>query len=473
MTLATSIARNTLLQTVGKVLSVALGWATVVIMTRSLGAAAFGEYTIMTAFLQFFGVAADFGFVLVTSQLLAERPGEERKVFANLFTFRLVTAAVILAFAPLIIWFFPYSTTVALGVCILSVSFLMSAIIQTFTGLFQKELAMGSVVLGELLSRVVLIAAVGAAAWSGGGVLAIAVGVVLGAFVNTAVLSWRAQRIVPIALEFDPVLWRAIWHRAWPLTVTIVLNLLYLKTDTLILSLTRPLAEVGVYGAMYRVFEVLITFPTMFAGLLLPVLVAARQRGDVATFQSLVARGSEAIIFAAVPMVVGVALAARPIVALFGADFAVEGPRLLVLLVIANAFVFIGTYFAHLVVAVDQQRRMIIPFAITAIVGLAGYLAFIPPYGAVAAAIMTIVAEFTIAVLAYFVARRVVQAKLPVFKPLAIALLSSIPMAAWLVVSVNALHISIVIGVAGVLYIGTLLLTGNLPRELFTTSRLT
>src|SRR3990167_8907822 len=147
-----SIARNTIVQTIGKIISIAAGWATLVILTNYLGAAGFGSYTIMSAYFQFFGVAADLGFVLVSAQLLAEKPQEKDKVFANLLPFRLTTA-LILFLAPLVIWLFPYSLLIKQGVVILTFSFFIIALLQVFTGLFQKELAMGRALLGEFAGR--------------------------------------------------------------------------------------------------------------------------------------------------------------------------------------------------------------------------------------------------------------------------------------------------------------------------------
>lgn len=464
MNTAGAIARNTIVQTVGKFVSIALGWAIVLMMTRSLGAAGFGAYTIMTAYLQFFGVAADFGFVLVSSQLLAERPQEEEKIFANLLTFRLVTAAVIIALAPLTIWFFPYTQEVKEGVVVLSFSFFLAALMQVFTGFFQKELKMGRVLGGEIVSRLVLLAFIAYAVSTNAGLTFMLVGVVVGAFANFCILFFSAGRQIRIRFAVDREFWILMWQRSWPLIATIVLNLIYLKADTVILSLTRPEAEVGVYGAMYRVFEVLVTFPTMFAGLLLPILVAARARGEMDQFLLTARRGLDALIYTAVPMVVGVYLVASGIVPLFGADFVEDGPALLRLLVVANAAVFIGTYFAHLVVAVDQQRRMIVPFAITAAVGLVGYLIFIPQYGAYGAAIMTIVAETVIAVFAYIVARRVTEQSFSMTKPFLLALAASVPMAA--ILFVLSTHVILGMLLGGTAYVLSLYLLGGFPREL-------
>lgn len=466
MSLSGSIARNTIVQTIGKIVSVALGWVIVVMMTRSLGAEGFGAYTIMTAYLQFFGVAVDFGFVLVSSQLLAERPDDQPRIFANLLGFRLATSAVVLAIAPLAIWAFPYSLLVKQGVVVLTLSFFLAALMQVFTGFFQKELKVGRVLLGEIGSRVVLLAFIAWALSTGGGIFTMLLGVVAGALVNFLVLSISAGRFFPIRVAYDKELWQLMWRRSWPLMATIVLNLIYLKADTVILSLTRSQAEVGVYGAMYRVFEVLVTFPTMFASLLLPVLAGFWVRQDREQFRSTALRGVEAVVFAAVPMVIGVAFIAPHVVTMFGQEFLNDGPTLLRWLVLANAFVFIGTYFAHLVVAVDKQKNMIMPFAITAAIGLVGYLIFIPRYGALGAAVMTAVSEAVIALLAWLVAERSAGMKLPVLRPVVLALLTSLPMALWLWITL-ASSVWLTVPVAVALYAGVLYMSGNLPISIF------
>ena len=190
-----AIARNTIIQTAGKIISIALGWVILLILTNYLGAAGFGSYTIMSAYLQFFAVAADLGFVLVSAQLLAERPDDKDKVFANLLTFRLVTALV-LFLAPFGIWLFPYSLLIKQGVVILTISFFVIALLQVFTGLFQKELSMGRALTGELLGRVVLLVAVSITLFAGRGLLFVVWGVVFGSLANLLLAALLARRLV-------------------------------------------------------------------------------------------------------------------------------------------------------------------------------------------------------------------------------------------------------------------------------------
>lgn len=465
MSLAAKIARGTILQTVGKVISVTIGWIVVVLMTNALGAAVFGEYTTMTAFVQFFGVSADIGFILVSAQLLgewADKSAEDRQhLFQNLFTFRLVTAVAVLVLAPIVVQFLPYSSLIKTGVTILTLSFLGAALIQVFTGVFQQQLTPGRMIAAELTGRVVLLGGTWFAILRGASLISIVEVVVLASAVSFAMAMWLARGVVSCKLSVDRNLWREIWSRAWPMALGIVFNLVYLKTDTLILSFVRPSAEVGVYGAMYRIFEVLVTFPTMFAGLLLPVMAAAKARGDYDHFKQTAQHGVDALLFGAVPMVVGIIVLAKPITALFGPEF-VSGVTVLQMLAVATGMIFIGTFLGHVLVAANKQRSFVPAYAVTAAISLIGYLIFIPKYGMTGGAAMTVVAELLIAVLAYAALQYFLQLKIS-FKKFWIALGASVVMALAIYVVPQSLIIAVPTG--AIVYLFALYLFGGFDKE--------
>src|SRR3989339_1806538 len=121
--LARSIAKNTAVQIVGKVISTMLGLVAVGIMTRHLGVEKFGWYVTATGFLQFVGIFSDFGFTITTANMLSEPKFDKEKLLNNLFTLRIATAALFQGIAPLIFLFFPYPIEVKIAVAITSLSF--------------------------------------------------------------------------------------------------------------------------------------------------------------------------------------------------------------------------------------------------------------------------------------------------------------------------------------------------------------
>lgn len=401
MSLARRIAHNTIIQFSGKVVGTGLGLLTVGIMTRYLGQAGFGYYTTIMGFLQFFGILVDFGLTLTTAQMLGHSQWDEKRLFANILSLRIISAVVFLGLAPLVALLFPYPTFVKTGIALCTLSFFFMSLNQIFLGFFQKHLEMAYASLAEVANRVFLLIAIGVAVWMDWGLMSILIAVVLSNIVQFVFLLWPAHRIQPIAWAIDKAIWRDIWQQTWPIALSIALNLLYLKTDILVLSVYRSPEEVGLYGAAYKVVDVLTTFPILFAGLLLPLLSRFWRSGDKQRFAQLTQQGFDAMSIIAWPIVFGTLFVGSDVMALIaGEQFRASG-LLLQLLIWASAIIFFNAVFAHAIVALQRQRSTIWAYALTAVVGVAGYFIFIPKYGALGAAAMTIVSEVLVAVLVF------------------------------------------------------------------------
>jgi O-antigen/teichoic acid export membrane protein len=165
-------------------------------------------------------------------------------------------------------------------------------------------------------------------------------------------------------------------------------------------------AEVGLYGAAYKVIDVLVAFPFIFAGLVLPVLTARWASGARAEFAAVLQRAFDAMVILALPLVVGAWFVGRELMVLVaGPDFADAG-KILSLLIVAAAAIFIGTVFSHAVIAIDAQRRIIAAYAFTAVSALVIYLVAIPRLGYTGAAYGTIYSELFMAIAAAVLVRK-------------------------------------------------------------------
>jgi len=400
MSLRAKIARNASIQIVSKVLSTILGVFSIVLMTRYLGKYAYGEYTTIVNYLSFFAIIADLGLTLVTVQMISHPDNEhlENKILNNLFTLRFVSIVGLMLLGPIIALFLPYSAIIKFGILIASLSFVFPALSQVLVALFQKKLTMHYVAWSEIAGRIALLIGIGAAAYYNLGL-----NFILYILVATSALSFFIQfyfskKFSQIKLACDFKMWRSIFHKSWPLAVTIVFNLIYLKTDTLILSLTRSQGEVGIYGAAYRVIDVLVTVPYMFCGIILPLLTAAWAAKNLEHFQKVFQKSYDFMIVLAIPFIVGAQFLSTEIMTLIGGkDFAESGIALRILIGAAS-LVFISCVFAHALIAVDKARKTIPAYIFTAITSLIGYIIFIPRYSYIGAAWVTIYSEATITI---------------------------------------------------------------------------
>ncbi len=431
MSLVKKVAHNTLIQIASKLISTILGLWAIVIITRYLGPAGFGEYTTIITFLTFFAVASDFGLTLVTAQMISAPGVPEKKILNNLFSFRLVSSLFFLILAPVVVWFFPYSAEIKFGVLITAVSFLFPALNQVLIGLFQKKLSMSRDAVAEMASRLVLIAGLIVIRNMGLGLNGILLATIMAAGVNFLLHYVLSLKFAVVRWEFDWPLWQKIIAKSWPLAVTIVLNLIYLRADTLLLSLFRRFEEVGLYGATYRIVDVLTTIPFMFAGIILPILTANWLEKNRAFFMKVLQKSFDFMIALAIPLAVGAQWFGGPIMLYTGGqDFAPAGP-ILQILIFGVAAIFPGTVLAHAVIALDRQKKMIRFYIFTSLSSLIAYLYFIPRFSCFGAAGVTIYSEIMIAIFSGYCVYKYSRFR-PRWSVAAKSLLSALVMAAFL-----------------------------------------
>ncbi len=393
MSINKKIAQNTIIQFSGKIVSTILGVITISIMARYLGAIGYGQYAIIMAFLQFFAILVDLGLSLTVVRLIADPKYNQEKVFNNVFTLRVFSALIFLGIAPLIVLAFPYPMIVKIGVAVTTLSFFFMSLNQILIGLFQKELRLDKVTIAEVAGRVVLLGSVITFAILDYGLLFIMLAVVAGSFTNFILSYVFAHRFVKIKFAFDFSYWAKTWDLTWPIAVSIAFNLVYFKADTIILSLFRSTAEVGIYAAPYRVLEILMNFVYMFVGIVFPVLTLYWAQKSFAKFKDLFQKTFDFLVILSVPMVFGTMFIAKDLMLLIaGPEFADSG-LVLKIIIFATAIIFINSLFGYTIVVINKQKKLVWGYIFVAIFSLIGYLIFIPKYGYLGAATFTIIAE--------------------------------------------------------------------------------
>ncbi|MBI2484407.1 flippase [Candidatus Uhrbacteria bacterium] len=466
MSLSQRIAANTILQITAKVLSTVLAAVTLGILTRYLHQEGFGAFTIATTFPQIFGIVADLGFSLIGIQLISEARENHARNYHAIITLRLITAVIFLIIAPIASLLFPYPLEVKIGIAIISISVLLSSLIQIFTIQFQVNLAMLMPMIADIVSKVFLIAGIGIAISVQASFVAILWLFVLNNSIQFAIVVIGSIRYERIALIWDPPLFRSIIARSWPIGLSIVFNLIYLKLDTIILSLYHSQSDVGIYGGAYRVFEVLISLPSMFMGIVLASFARSWSNGDSASFKRYFQKSFDFMIMATLPLIAGTFFMARPLmVAVLGEPFERSGDVLLIL-ILGTGCVFFGSFIGHLINVIHQQRRMLFGYLIGAGIGIVGYVILIPPFTYWGAAWATVVTECVVLCIAFFVFTKAtgVRPNFDAAKRIGVAT----AIMAFSLVFLSRIPLLAAVSGATILYGSALYLFGVIPKDLVT-----
>ncbi len=393
----TKLGINTIIQLFGKLLATLTGLIIVALMTRDLGPVGFGYYTTVIAFLQTFAILVDFGLTMTAGRSLGNQHIPPATLLGNILSFRTVTSAITFSLAPLIALILPYPNIVKVGIAFTSIAFFLASLTQSFQAVFQAALKSSYLVLADFWGRLILLVGTIIVAQMSLGLIAYLFIYNLASLIITLSTLIYAQKIMPFRWELDLAIWRKIWLVTWPLTITIILNLIYLKADTLILAATWPAEYVGQYGVAYKVLEVLLAIPAIIGGLVLPLAAKYHAQKENQKLIQLFHDSFDTLLAAAAAIIIGSFIVGKEIITtLAGYEF-ITAAKLLLPLSLAAAFIFISYAVGYFIFAIGKQKEIIPLYVITATTALILFFLLIPKYSYWGAAWGAVASNFIMA----------------------------------------------------------------------------
>jgi O-antigen/teichoic acid export membrane protein len=243
------------------------------------------------------------------------------------------------------------------------------------------------------LQQALTVAGVGAVALAGGGIWAFAaVFAVAAALAAAAALLLAHNRVETLRWRFDVRSSARMIRDGWPFCAAAVIHLAYFRADVMVMAFTSTDAQIGVYTLAYNAFQLLNAIPTVCAMALFPSLshlyahqpdafVAARRR----SLLTLTGMGA-AIAIAGL----GAAQVAFPIV--MGGAYG-ESLMLFRVLLLALVLVFPSYVLMDSLSAAGRQHAVTYALALGAAANVALNVMLTPAYGALGAAIATVITE--------------------------------------------------------------------------------
>lgn len=463
MSLAKSIAKNTLIHTIGKFSGSAIGIVIVALLTRYLGTEGYGHFATIMAYLFFFATLGDLGLYLVTVNELGREDVNQKKLFSNIFTMRLISGLVLMLLANGLIWFFPYPYLVKIGTLFYSLCVFLMMIDQVTVAVFQEKMKTKYVALAEVVGKIVILLLVFLTIKMNLGFIYILGCFILGLIVHFIINIFYARKFLPFKCSFDKEVWQAILSKSWPIATYMIFSMLYFKADTIILSLYHSQSVVGLYGAPYKILEVLIAFPAIFMGLVSPHLSRAFSVNNLVGFKKIFQKAFDFLSIIIWPMIFGVTVLAKPIMNLIAGQEFLPSVPILKILIIATGIIFITHLSTFSIVTIGKQKQMMKYYIFAAVLALVLYFVFIPRYSYWAAATITVLVEFFILAASWLMVKKETKIKIS-FSNFWKGFLVSTLMALILSLTRFNLFVSIILG--GIIYIGGLWFLGLLKKEM-------
>lgn len=402
--LSHKIAANTLVQIVGKGISVFLGVIITILLTRYLGPSGYGSYTFVLVFVTMFGVIGDWGLSLITVREASKNTADAQEIISNVFVIRLALSLIAVVASIIVIHLLPYSPQIRQLVTIFSLFLIATSIKTSLQIIFNVKLVMQYWAISEAVANIAYLIMIVLIINFSASIYWIITAAVVDQIASIIVAGILGAKLMPLRFSFKSKYTKSLFIEALPMGGILILFTVYNRIDTIILSLYKGETAVGYYGAAYKVFEVLTVPAAYFANSVLPII-----SNLVVTDRPKLIKVYKKCLLALLGMGILVAganylFAPLAISVIAGAKFAPAIPALQIL-----SLALVVSYFNHIngytILALGKQWSSFRIAIVALVVNLILNLIFIPIYSFPAAAFITFLTEGLIVVLSLLVIR--------------------------------------------------------------------
>lgn len=430
MALARKIAYNVAVSSASKILSTVLALVSIAFITRYLGKEGFGNYATVLAFLSFFAALGDLGLYTISTREISKEGADEARIMGNIFTLRILSALVIFIIAPAVVLFFPYPGEVKKGIIIVALSFSFSSGYQVLNGIFQKNLVMDKVAIAELAGKILQVGFIIFAVKERLGFNWIIASLLFNMILSFVIVFSWSRKYLRFRPEFDFKYWKQFLRESLPLGAAAVITFAYFKMDTVILSILKSSADVGIYNAAYKVLENITFFPAMIVGLIFPLL-SKHIFADREAFLAIANKTFKVFVVLVLPLIIGIFFLSGGVIQVIGGGGFSEAATVLRILVFAIALIFFGNFFNSILIAANLQKKLLLVMGVAAVLNIGLNLVFIPKFSYIGAAYVSVFTEFLVVALGLYVSVKTVK-YLPSVEKFSAILMSGAAMALFL-----------------------------------------
>ncbi len=390
-------------RTVAYGISLLMSLAAVPLMIRHLGPVDFGYFMTVSSIVFIIGGITEAGLTNLGVRDYSVLEGDRREAFLrNLVGLRLALtlAGVLAAIALTTVTGAP--EVVVLGTAIAGLGLLLTLLQQTYMVPLTAGLRLGWVSVLDLLKQGTLTGAVVVLVLAGAGLLPFFAANVAAALLMLAATLALVRREAPFMPALDVRIWKDLLRDVLPYALAAAVGLVYFRLAMILMFYIGSETETGIYGAAFRIVEVIAVIPWLVVSSGFPILARAA-RDDEDRLRYALQRLFEVSALVGGGICVAIAVGAPFAIAVVAGDEFEASIGVLQLLGGALVTSFLVATWSFALLSLRLHKELLIANAVAAAVAAAGTLALVPSEGAMGAAVATLVAEAVLAA-AYYVA---------------------------------------------------------------------
>jgi PST family polysaccharide transporter len=376
-----------------RLLRLGLGVVVVVLVARYLGPARFGLLSFATAFAGLFAFLTTLGLDNIIIKELVSYPQTAPQILGTGLVLRACGSLFTFIAVPLGMFIIGERdpSTLSLGMIYGSISLFRA--FDVFDLHFQARVLSKYTVWASSSAFLVIATTKLLLIWRGAPIIAFAwVDFAGGALTATALaIVYRSTGGQPLSWRFEAQRARRMLAAAWPLMLSSLAIVIYMKIDQVMLKRMLGADAAGLYSAATRISEVWYFIPLVVTSSVFPSIVQTRQ-SNMALYYRRLNKLFSMMSMLALAIAIPMTILSRPLVVfLFGPQFADAG-GILAVHIWAALFVFWGVAQEPWNIAEGLQRLSLHRTIAGAIINVALNLLLIPRYAGMGAAIATVIA---------------------------------------------------------------------------------
>jgi O-antigen/teichoic acid export membrane protein len=366
------------------------------IITRSFGEDGTGVYTLALTYLAFFYLAADLGL----NGFYLSNYRDDPLLANKIYNFRLGWSFVLFLGAVFILPLLPFATTdFILTVLIGGLTIVLNGLFNSTNFVFQHHLAYSKSSQALAAGSVVSLTVAYILSIWGVPIYYFSLAPLLGWMVTVGICYLAVRNFYIFRLTkpdwFFPV---ETLRTAWPVAATLVVNTLYFRIDSFILSSTQTFATVGAYNLAYQIFQNILVIPAFIMNGYYPLMLKSI-KDNPAVFRSHFKKAIFLMIFLGVFGFLSLFYLADFFIAvLTGKGFDGAVTTLHILATSLPAF-FLSALLMWLMMAKKLYKTLLMVYLTAFLVNFLANWYFIPVYSYIAASWVTVASEYLILLL--------------------------------------------------------------------------
>ena len=388
-----SISANSATLLAAQVLIKLIGLALAVLLARSFSVERYGRFTFAFTYAALFAPLVDLGMDFYVTRAVVREPGRAAAYLGSSLALKTALALIVLPLALGAGAALGYPPPVQALIALALVATWLAALGGSYTAVFRAKQRMDLEAITSVAGRAGALALSAAAIAAGRGLAAVTVAQGLGSLFALGLAAAAAARRATRPLwRAARTLWRELLAGGLPFALTAILVLVYFRIDTLMLQRMKGEHSVGIYGAAVTLLYSALLLSQALVTAVFPVIARARSLAEPAA-REVMRRALTLSLAASLPLALGTAATARPLLhTLYGERYAV-GATSLTLLMATLPLLFVTNLFGHCLGALGRQRTVLAVASANAALNVALNLWLIPRWDYDGASLATLLTE--------------------------------------------------------------------------------